>query len=82
MKTLIALFLILVSYTTISAADNGKDFTKAYVGFNMGLSEDLIQLDPACNKKPFYPAFGTAYNWLNADKTASSNTNASQTQVK
>jgi hypothetical protein len=27
-------------------------------------------------------AFGTAYNWLNADKTASSNTNASQTQVK
>ncbi len=73
MKILSVLFLMLVFYTVQPLLADTENFTKAYVGFNMGLSEDLIQTDPACNKKTFYPAFGSASTWLNADKSAATN---------
>ncbi|MEI6079342.1 MAG: hypothetical protein WCQ53_01725 [bacterium] len=83
MKTLIfSLFIFVLPAIALGDDDYSFKGYKEDVGYNMSLSADLIQLDPTCPKKAFYPTFGTAYNWLNSDQSTSTVNSLFKTQVK
>jgi hypothetical protein len=77
MKVFIIMVFLFLSFPLVvtGAEPEGiqTDFTKPYVGFKMPISVDSIQVNPTCNKKPFYFG-GTSYDWLNSDKPDISST--------
>ena len=79
MKILIISFFLFLSFPLVVLGDEEPseeiqtDFTKPYVGFNMPISSDIMQVDATCNKKPFYFG-GTSYDWLNSAKADISST--------
>jgi hypothetical protein len=57
------LFVFLLGFSGALFAQQEPEY-KPFTGAKLSFTDSIIKVNPECNKQPYYPAYGVAYQQL------------------
>lgn len=59
--TVFSLFLLTLPQVLSAGEEEDLNAYKPFTGAKLSFTDSIIKVNPECNKQPYYPAYGVAY---------------------